>query len=296
MIKNFIKNSNLEYYENVSFKKYNSYKLDVKVKYLVFPDKEDKLRELLKYLKENKIKYIVLGNGSNVLFANDYYDGVVIRLDRFNDLEINDDKVIVGAGYSLIKLAMLVANKSLSGLEFAAGIPGLIGASVAMNAGAYNQSLSEVVESVKAINPDGEIEVFDRKKIDFSYRDSFFKKNPKYTIISCELKLSFGDKEEILDIIEKRRTRRLESQPLDYPSAGSVFRNPEGLYAGKLIEDVGLKGYKIGGAMVSLKHANFIINFDKATGKDIVNLIDKIKREVKKKYGVDLILEQIIVD
>ena len=296
MIKSFIKSNNLEYYEDVNFKKYNSYKLDVKVKYLVFPDKEDKLEKLLKFLNDNKIKYIVLGNGSNVIFVNDYYDGVVIRLDRFNDLIINNDKVVVGAGYSLIRLAMIVADKGLSGLEFAAGIPGLIGASVAMNAGAYNQSLSEVVESVKVINPNGEIEIFDKEKIGFSYRDSFFKKNPKYIIISCELKLSFGKKEEIIEIIEKRRSRRLESQPLDYPSAGSVFRNPDGLYAGKLIEDVGLKGYKIGGAMVSLKHANFIINFDKATGKDIVSLIDKIKSEVKKKYGVDLILEQIIVD
>ena len=296
MIKNFINNNNLEYYENVNFKKYNSYKLEVIVKYLIFPKTEDELIKILKYIRANSVKYIVLGNGSNVIFSNNYYDGVVIRLDKFNELEINMNKVTVGAGYSLVKLSMIVSNRGLAGMEFAAGIPGFVGASVAMNAGAYNHSLSEIVKSVKVINPDGNIEVFDGKKIDFNYRDSFFKKNKNYVIISCELELSFGNKEEILEKIETRRNKRLLTQPLDFPSAGSVFRNPLGMYAGKLIEDVGLKGYKVGGAMVSLKHANFIINYNKATGRDIINIIDKIKLEVKKKYDVDLMLEQIIVD
>ena len=205
-------------------------------------------------------------------------------------------EVVVGAGYSLIKLSMEVANKDLTGLEFASGIPGFIGASVAMNAGAYNNSLSEIVDSVRVLTPEGKIKTMKCEELEFGYRDSFFKKNKDYIILSCKLILSYGKKEEIMELMDKRRERRIETQPLDYPSAGSVFRNPDGLYAGKLIEDVGLKGYKLGGAMVSLKHANFIINYNKATGRDIVDLINKIQEEVKKKYDISLVLEQIIVD
>ena len=296
MIKDFIEMKNYEYYENISLKKYNSYKLDVIAKYLIFPNNEDELIELLIFIRDNNIKYIVLGNGSNVIFANDYYDGVVIRLDKINNIEINNKIIKVGAGYSLTKLAMEVSKMGLSGLEFAVGIPGYVGASVAMNAGAYTHSMSEIVKSVRVINSNGEIDTFDRERIDFEYRDSFFKKNKDYIIVSCELSLNDGDKEEIMEKIEKRKIRRLESQPLDYPSAGSVFRNPVGMYAGKIIEDIGMKGYKIGGAMISLKHANFIINYNNATGKDIILLIDMIKKKVKEKYDIDLILEQIIVD
>ena len=294
MIKNFIEKNSYEYYENISLKKYNSYKLDTKAKYLIFPKNENELLKLLLFIRKNAIKYIVLGNGSNVIFKNEYYDGVVIRLDRFNTIDNNN--VVVGAGYSLVKLALEMAKRGLSGLEFAAGIPGYVGASVAMNAGAYNSSMSDIVKSVRVITPEGDIRTFLCDEIQFSYRDSFFKKNKDYIIISCELSLEDGNTSEIMDIIQRRKIRRMESQPLDYPSAGSVFRNPVDMYAGKLIEDVGLKGCKIGGAMVSLKHANFIINYDNALGDDIISLINEIKKKVKKEYGIDLILEQIIVD
>ena len=296
MIKSFIKNNNLEYYEDISLKKYNSYKLDVISKYLVFPKDEMELSLLITFLKSNDIKHIVLGNGSNVIFSCDYYDGVVVRLDKLNSLEIDEEYVNVGAGYSLVKLAMIAVDKELSGLEFASGIPGFVGASVAMNAGAYNSSLSDVLDSVRVMSSDGSIKSMKASELKFGYRTSIFKENTDYVIISCKFKLIKGNKNEIMELMEKRRKRRLESQPLDYPSAGSVFRNPKDDYAGRLIEDVGLKGYKIGGAMVSLKHANFIINYDKATGKDIVDLIELIKRKVKDKYSVDLVLEQIIVD
>ncbi len=296
MIKSFIKDNNLEYYEDISLKKYNSYKLDVISKYLVFPKDELELSLLITFLKSNDIKHIVLGNGSNVIFSCDYYDGVVVRLDKLNSLEIDGEYVNVGAGYSLVKLAMIAVDKELSGLEFASGIPGFVGASVAMNAGAYNSSLSDVLDSVRVMSSDGSIKSMKASELKFGYRTSIFKENTDYVIISCKFKLIKGNKNEIMELMEKRRKRRLESQPLDYPSAGSVFRNPKDDYAGRLIEDVGLKGYKIGGAMVSLKHANFIINYDKATGKDIVDLIELIKRKVKDKYSVDLVLEQIIVD
>ena len=165
-----------------------------------------------------------------------------------------------------------------------------------MNAGAYNASLEDVVESVEVINDKFEIITMTNEEMDFSYRDSFFKKNKNYTIISATLKLEHGNTDEILELINNRRMKRLESQPLEMPSAGSVFRNPEGMHAGALIEKANLKGYKINGAQVSTKHANFIVNAGKAKGIDIVNLIEKVKNDVKKEFECDLVLEQIIVD
>lgn len=296
MIKNFIKMEGIEFYEEASLKNYNSYKLNVKCKYLVFPRNVDEFARLVGHLKHNKYKYLVLGNGSNVIFFNDYYDGVIIKLDYLKKIVIQDDIVEVGAGYSLVKFAMDMSFKGLSGLEFASGIPGNVGASVAMNAGAYKHSLSEIVESVLVLNENQELVRMTNEELEFSYRNSFFKNNHNYIIVSCRFKLTKGDKNEMLKLISKRRIRRIESQPLNYPSAGSVFRNPDGMYAGELIEKCGLKGYKIGGAMVSEKHANFIVNSGGATGRDIINLINKVKEEVKNKYNIEMVMEQIIID
>ena len=296
MIRDFIKNLDIEFYENISLRKYNTYRLDTIVKYLVFPNNKEDLREVLKFLKSNDIKYVVLGNGSNVIFKNDYYDGMVILLNKFNSIVVDGDIVEVGAGYSLPKLALEVSKMGLGGLEFAAGIPGLVGASVAMNAGAYNSSMEEVVESVLVLDEEYNFVVLKKDELDFSYRSSLFKKNKNYIIISVVMKLENSDSLELVDKINKRRIKRVESQPLDMPSAGSVFRNPDGMYAGELIEKCGLKGCSVGGASVSLKHANFIVNNGNAKGSDIVSLIKKIQDEVMDKYGVLLILEQIIID
>lgn len=296
MIRDFIKNLDIEFYEDVSLKKYNTYRLDTIAKYLVFPDNKDNLRELLKFLVSENIRYVVLGNGSNVIFASDYYDGVVILLNKFNKLHISDSVVEVEAGYSLSKLALEVSKMGLSNLEFAASIPGYVGASVAMNAGAYNSSMEDVVVSVLALDPEFNFIELKKEELEFSYRSSLFKKQKGYIIVSVVMKLDYGNSEELLDIINVRRVKRLESQPLDMPSAGSVFRNPDGFYAGELVEKCGFKGYKLGGAMVSLKHANFIVNNGNARGCEVISLINKIKEEVKNKFGVELIEEQIIID
>lgn len=296
MIKNFIKNMQIEYYEEANLKRYNTYRLETIAKYLIFPKTKTELLELLKYLTSNNEKYIALGNGSNVIFKEDYYDGAVIILSKLNQISINDNIIEVDAGYSLQKLALEACNLGLTGLEFACGIPGFIGASIAMNAGAYNSSLSEIVETVEVINPNFEIVTMTKEDLEFDYRNSLFKKEKKYIIVSAKLKLEHGNKEEILERINKRRIKRLETQPLDMPSAGSVFRNPPTLHAGALIEQVGLKGHNINGAEVSTKHANFIVNAGGAKGNDIVKLIEKAKEEVKKEFNVDLILEQIIID
>lgn len=292
MIENII--NKYEYYKNVSLKRYNTYKLDVMCEYLIYPKNIEELLELLKYLKENKIEYLILGNGSNVILAKPFFE-VVIKLDRLNNIEIKDNIVIAGAGVSLIKLANMCMEKGLNGLAFAGGIPGLLGASVAMNAGAYNEDMSSIVKEVKVINPQSEVITMKSNELEYSYRDSFLKRNKEYICIEVTLALEYEDKELIKNKMIDRRDRRISSQPVNMPSAGSVFRNPKGLSAGKLIEDIGLKGYTIGGAQISEKHANFIINKSNATYEDIISLIEYTKKKVKEKYNIDLILEQEIV-
>ena len=296
MIENFIKDNNLEYKRNANLKRYNTYRINTTCDYLIFPNDKFELLKLLKFINENKLKHIILGNGSNIIFANEHYDGIVIKLDNLNELVRKRNVITVGAGYSLIKLAMETAVMGLSGLEFAGGIPGCVGASVAMNAGAYNNSMSEIVETVEVITNNYEFKKISAKELDFKYRDSFFKHHKDFIIVSCKLRLKPTKKEEIIELIKSRRKKRKETQPLDYPSAGSVFRNPEGMHSGALIENCGLKGYQIGGAKVSEKHANFIINNNNATGEDIIKLIEYIKEKVKEKYDIELILEQIIID
>jgi len=250
---------------------------------------------IINKLKKENIKYLVLGNGSNIIFESNYYDGVIIKLDKISSIKYNDKFVTVGAGYSLIKLAMETIEKGLSGLEFAAGIPGSVGASTAMNAGAYNSDMSNIVKSVKVLNEEMKIVTMSNTDLQYEYRDSFLKKNPTYIVLSTTFELSSGNKEEMKELVKERRIKRTSSQPLNMPNAGSVFRNPEIMPAGALIENCNLKGFNIGDAEVSTKHANFIVNKGNATGKDIIDLINEIKKQVKNKYNVDLKLEQIII-
>ena len=296
MIKDFFNDNNIDYFEDTSLKKYNTYRIDINCQYLIFPRDELELINVLKEIKKENLKYLVLGNGSNVIFNTDYFNGAIIKLDKLNKIDYNDKTVVVGAGYPLIKLANETVNKGLSGLEFAAGIPGLVGASTAMNAGAYNSDLSNIIKEVKVLNDKLEIEILDKTKLNYSYRDSFLKQHKEYIVLSTTFELTEGDIQEMKNKIEERKIKRIASQPLNMPNAGSVFRNPEGMYAGELIEKSNLKGYNIGDAEVSTKHANFIVNTGNAKGKDIVELINKIKKDVKENYNVDLKLEQIIVE
>ena len=293
----FIKNNKIgDYKENALMSTYTTYKVGGKAKILVFPKDVEKLILLLKELKEDSINYKVIGNGSNLIFSDNEYNGVLIKLDNFNSLEIDDTKITVGASYSLIKLSNKACFLGLTGLEFAAGIPGTVGGSIYMNAGAYNSDMGYIVREVSVLNPKCEIETLYNKDLDFHYRSSFFQKNKDYIVIGAVIVLKKGDKQLIKEIMEDRKQRRLSSQPLEYPSAGSVFRNPEGNFAGKLIEDCGLKGYKLGGARISQKHANFVINEDNATAEDIRNLILLARDKVKEKYNIELKIEQEFVN
>ena len=281
--------------ENVDLMKYNTYKVNGIIKCVVFPETEKDLIHLLKYLRKNEIKYKVLGNGSNVVF-NSGYDGVIVKLDEFNKLEIKDTVVTVGAGYSLMKLALKTCKLGYWGLEFATGIPGTVGGAIYMNAGAYKSDMSSIVSSVKVLTPEFKIKTLYNKDLQFGYRSSFLQNNKDYVCLEVTLVLKPGSKEEIMELVEERKQRRLLSQPLEYPSAGSVFRNPEGDFAGRLIEEIGYKGKKIGGAEVSCKHANFIVNTGGATGEDIKKLISEVKSKVRDKYNIDLKVEQEFVE
>lgn len=285
-----------EVLENINLKQYTTYKAGGIGKVLVIPNSIDNLVKLLNYIKENKLKHKILGFGSNLIFTNDVYDGILIKLDKFNDVKIDGTKITVGAGYSLIKLSLLAAKNDLAGLEFASGIPGTVGGAVFMNAGAYKSDMGYIVTEIKVLTPNLEVKTMYNKELDFHYRTSFLQKNRDYICLEATIQLYKGKKEAIMNVIRDRKLRRLESQPLEYPSAGSVFRNPEGDFAGRLIEEVGYKGKQVGGAMVSTKHANFIINVGGATGQDIKKLITDIQEKIKKEYKIELKVEQEFVE
>ena len=287
-----------EVIEHASLKKYNTYRIDGKTKYLIFPKSINDLIKVLEILKENNIKYYVLGNGSNVVINDKEYNGATIILSKLNGIEIHPElqMAYAEAGAMLPVVAKQSVEKSLTGLEFAAGIPGTIGGAIYGNAGAYNSCILDYVSSVTVLDENLNVKVLEHEDITYGYRTSLFKEEKKYIILGAKFYLKEGDKENSLEMIETRQERRRETQPLEYPSAGSVFRNPEGDFAGRLIESCNLKGHKLGGAEVSEKHANFVINKDNATGKDIHDLIEYIHDEVYKKTKVDLQIEQEYID
>ena len=281
---------------NEKLSNYTTYRVGGKVRAICYPKGEEELIKLVGLLKEKNIKYFVLGNGSNVLFSDLLYDGIIIKLDNFNKISIEEDTITVGAGYPLVKLSNDAMRNSLVGLEFASGIPGTVGGAVFMNAGAYGEDMSKIVESVRVLTSDLKIKEIKNKGMKFSYRTSLLQEHLDYVCISAKLKLKRGKKEEIEKIMTDRRMQRRATQPLNYPSAGSVFRNPEGMFAGKLIDDMGLKGFTIGKAKVSEKHANFIINTGNAKANDIKRIIDLIKQKALIKYGVRLHVEQRLIN
>ena len=281
---------------NEKISNYTTYKVGGKVRAIVYPKGEAELIKLVNLLKTKGIKYFVLGNGSNVLFSDNLYDGVIIKLDNFNKISIDGNIINVGAGYPLVKLSNDAMRNSLIGLEFANGIPGTVGGAIFMNAGAYGEDMSKIVSSVRVLTSDGTIKEFTNKGMMFSYRTSMLQDHLDYVCVSAKLKLTSGKSEEIEKIMTERREQRRATQPLNYPSAGSVFRNPTGMFAGKLIDDMGLKGFTVGKAKVSEKHANFIINTGNAKASDIKRIIDLIKQKALIKYGIRLHVEQRLIN
>ena len=283
--------------KNVSLDKYTTYRVGGVCDGIFYPKDVDGLITFLRLAREYQVPFKVLGFGSNLLFSSKRYEGILIQLDEFDDIEFfGNSKVRVGAGYSLVKLSMQAAKRGLAGLEFAAGIPGTVGGAVFMNAGAYKSDMGYIVQDVTVLTPDLRIIKLENKEMNFHYRSSFLQRHPGYICLEVVIRLEKGNRNAIEEVIKDRRRRRMESQPLNYPSAGSVFRNPEGMFAGKMIEDLGLKGFQIGGAKVSEKHANFIINYDHASSEDIKSLIEYVREKVKEEYHVELKVEQEFVN
>ncbi len=275
--------------ENVALKTLTTLKIGGIAKYVCYPYNQLGLSLLLRYLKVNNIDYKFLGKGSNVLCGDNFFDGAIIKLDRhMNSFYVEENgEVIVEAGCSIISLAYEMAKMGLSGLEFASGIPATIGGTIFMNAGAYKHDMSEIVQSV-LIFDNNDYRWLSKEELGFSYRKSVFQKRKDYIIVAAKIKLVKKNAEEIKTLIQERRDRRVSSQPLNLPSAGSVFRNNETKQAWQYIDELKLRGFKIGGATISTKHANFIVNEKNATAKDFIGLVNLVKDLVKENYQEEL--------
>lgn len=279
---------------NESMKKHTSFKVGGNAKYFITATQVEDIKNVLKLAKEEKIKLFILGNGSNVLFKEEEYNGIVLQI-KLDDMQIENDRLIIEAGVKNAIIARKLLETELSGFEFAAGIPGTIGGAIRMNAGAYGGEMKDIVISVTYLDYETlQIKEITNEECNFSYRHSIFGEN-KNVIISTTLKLQKSNKEEIESKMNEYMQSRKEKQPLEYPSAGSTFKRGKDFITAKLIDECGLKGYTIGGAQVSEKHAGFIINKDNATATDIIELIEYVKKTVYEKTGkyIDLEIEII---
>lgn len=269
-------------------KEHTTFRVGGECKFFLTPVTEEELRLCMEIIKKENMKYYILGKGSNILADDRGYDGVIISTVCLNN-KISHDKDIIeaGAGLGLEKVSAYAMEAGLSGFEFACGIPGTLGGAIVMNAGAYGGELSHVLTEVKVLCPDGSIKWKKKCELELGYRKSNILEN-KEIVLAARLKLTYGDREKIKATVIDLNNRRKEKQPLEYPSAGSTFKRPEGYFAGKLIDDAGLRGFRLGGAAVSSKHCGFVINYDNATSRDVKDLIQYVKDSVYEKFGVKL--------
>ena len=267
--------------------KYTTFRTGGPAKRLIQPETPAELAELIKELKDKEEKYIVIGNGSNLLVSDKGYDGTVILIgDKLGEIKVQGSTIYAGAGAMLSAVARAARDNGLTGFEFASGIPGSVGGAVFMNAGAYGGEICQVAEYVDVLE-NGELRRLDVSEMRFSYRHSAAMERELIILGLC-IRLESGNKDEITEKMSELNKKRVEKQPLEYPSAGSTFKRPEGYYAGKLIQDSGLAGYRVGGAMVSPKHCGFVINYDNATSSDIYTLMQDVIKAVLEKYNVSL--------
>ena len=272
--------------ENVLLSQYTTFRIGGPARYFFIAKNTKDLIEAVKFARGKKLPFFILGGGSNLLVSDQGFNGLVIKAEN-QGLKLDKNIIIAEAGVSLAKLVKLSMDSSLTGLEWAIGIPGVIAGAVRGNTGAFGQSISESVEKVEVLNDELEKVVLNRSDCCFDYRESVFKKSGDI-ILSVELKLERGDKEKSQETIKEHLIQRLDKNPTGYPSAGCIFKNPKPLATGQLIDQCGLKGKKIGQAMISSKHANFIVNLGEAKAEDVIELIKIIKRLVKEKFNVDL--------
>lgn len=278
--------NNIKYDEPMKY--HTSFKVGGKADIYIEPESVDELIRFICYLKEKSIPYFLFGNGTNLLVSDDGIRGAVVRLgEKMASMEIEGERIIAECGALLTVVSKLAAEHSLSGLEFGSGIPGSVGGAVTMNAGAYGMEIKDVIEKVEVLDSNMQLKVLDKKQMEFGYRKSIIDNN-SYIAIKSFFKLKKSNSFDIKRKMDELAERRQAKQPINFPSAGSVFKRPEGYFAGKLIEDAGLKGLTIGDAQISEKHCGFIINKGNATAKDVYNLIVHVQKTVYERFGVKL--------
>ncbi len=273
--------------ENEPMKNHTTFRIGGNADFAVFPENAQQIYALLNLAKDKDIPITVIGNGSNILVGDKGIRGMVILLKNMNKISVSDTEIAAQSGALLSKIANVAFENSLTGFEFASGIPGSLGGAICMNAGAYGEEISSAVLNVTYVDPDCGVKTVSAKDCKFGYRHTLFTEN-NYIITDCTLSLTLGNKEEIKTKTEDLKERRTSKQPLDKPSAGSTFKRPEGHFAGALIEQANLKGYTVGKAQISEKHAGFIINIGGATAKDVSDLIKYTQKTVYDKFGVHL--------
>lgn len=282
--------------ENEPLANHTSMKIGGPADILVEPSSIENLKKAVEVIKDSGVNWTVIGRGSNLLVSDKGIEGVVIKLGSgLDDLEIDGTRVTVGGGLSLVNFAITISRKGLSGLEFAGGIPGSIGGAVYMNAGAHGSDISQILEKAYVLFEDGSLEWLSNEEMKFSYRTSVLQKERPGIVVGAVFQLKEGNKEEIVANLQKNKDYRKETQPYNFPSCGSVFRNPLPNYAGNLIEKSGLKGHQIGGAQISELHANFIVNKGNAKAEDVLGLIQHVKDTVLDLHGVKMETEVEII-
>jgi UDP-N-acetylmuramate dehydrogenase len=281
----------IKFMESPDMKQFTSFKAGGSASMIVMPKNSDELKRTLRIITSFKKEFMVIGNGSNILVKDGGFDGIIIKLsEEFNIIKVNKEEklILAGAGALISKVAKEALDAEMTGIEFASGIPGTMGGALFMNAGAYNFEMAQIVKEARVIARDGSREyTISKDKMELDYRKSIFTKNGDI-ITSVTLQFENGEKEKIFETMKALTAKRNEKQPMNFPSAGSFFKRPEGSYAGKLIEDVGLKGLVLGGARVSPLHAGFIINTGNATAKDIIALMRLVQNTVYDKTGIKL--------
>ena len=268
--------------------KHTTFRIGGPADLFVAPENTDEIKKLIAICKEEEVPYFILGNGSNLLVSDKGYRGVIIQLYRsFGQITLKENEIHAQAGALLSGIAAMAREASLTGFEFAGGIPGTLGGAVVMNAGAYGGEMKDVLKEVTVLTPEGEVVTLQARELQMGYRTSIIKESD-YIVLEAVISLKKGDQDEIKSRMQELASMRSSKQPLSYPSAGSTFKRPEGYFAGKLIMDSGLRGYQVGGAQVSEKHCGFVINTGNATAKDVTTLMADVQRIVMEKFGVKL--------
>ncbi len=275
-------------YVNEKMEKHTTFRIGGPADYFVMPSDVTDVKAVIELCEQEKVPYYVVGNGSNLLVGDKGFHGVIIQIaSNMNQLQADGEVITAQAGCSLAQIAGKALDEELAGFEFAAGIPGTLGGAVRMNAGAYGGEIKDVLESAVVLTKEGKVMELSANEMEFGYRTSIIERTG-WTILGGKIRLHKGKREEIKAVMDDLRERRVSKQPLEYPSAGSTFKRPKGYFAGKLIQDAGLRGFRVGGACVSEKHSGFVINIDHATAADVVSLMEQVDEKVRAQFGVGL--------